>query len=223
MNAKAKKVAGTTVLMIVGLGVGLYLAPLATSSQRSNGYYGGNEAYVEPPSAWKDYPRATLTNTDRLKERPGNFQILAAIGQFLDESYSIEPNPTNLAFPINFNGKTYESRGDLDHDRSVEHDEALQSGKDLYNPRRLSNIDVHDIKFVELAKGESVEFDGEPRSGQFKWVREKHPGRMIVAYLNVTKSSLKSDEATGGSDAPYEMVMAFAHGGNRWRLCWIND
>src|SRR5436190_21705228 len=68
----------------------------------------------DPNKGWMDYPADKLKETERLKQRPGDIQVLAAISEFYEGIYRIRPDFSQCAYPLQTGEQVANSLADVE-------------------------------------------------------------------------------------------------------------
>jgi hypothetical protein len=173
-----------------------------------------DKADNDPNRGWVDY--ADLNQTDRLKERPGNFQVLASIDEFLEGSYSVRPDYSRCAYPLQLNANTHLTWDDL----QKELDEQTANGERPKNPLRKYNVQIRSLSIHDAENfSTSAEFkklrDFEQK--RFTDVRKRHPGRAVIAFVQADLESLKGTKVESG-----QMILYLVFAKNRWQVAWYD-
>jgi hypothetical protein len=168
---------------------------------------------------WVDY--ADLEQAGRLKERPGNYQLLGALVEFLDGMYKVRPDYSMCAFPFQSDSG---SVGSLKEAERVL-DEAVR-GRTRRNKLRSYNLDikslsVHDpdemLRSEDLRK--KVRFGGKWLA-RLRKVRKNHPGRAALVLANLPLASLRSPKVEGGDRQ--DVLFYLVHSQGRWKVAWFD-
>ncbi len=173
------------------------------------------EATNEQQLGWVDYD--DLDQEERLKERPGNYQVLATVADFFDGIHQIRPAYRRCAFPVQL-GRHVFSRAD---DIEKHLDREAKQGRNQ-NKLRKYNIQIRSLSINEAETfGKSAEFKKLFESDQkiFVEVRERHPGRAVVALVSADLESLRSPKVERG-DEPFIFYLVWQRG--RWLVAWFN-
>jgi hypothetical protein len=173
-----------------------------------------DKADNDPNKGWVD--QDNLTQTERLKERPGNFQVLAAIYEFFEGCYSVRPDYSRCAFPLQLDATMHLTWDDL----QKELDEQTANGERPKNPLRKYNVQIRGVSIHDAEKfSTSDEFkklrDFEQK--KFTDVRKRHPGRAVIAFVQADLESLKATKVESG-----QMILYLVFAKNRWQVAWYN-
>lgn len=172
----------------------------------------------DPNRGWVDYEPKTLTEHERLKDRPGNFPVLAAVSQFFDSIYQIRPDYSGCAYPLQLNTKIYASWNDLQEELDVK---AANGGK--RNKLRQYNVQIRSLSvhnagtFPDAAEFKKLNEEGQKRFGE---VRKRHPGRALVVLVETDLESLQSPKVEAG-DVPSILYLVRLE--SQWRVAWFED
>lgn len=168
---------------------------------------------------WVDYDAADLTQKDRLKQRPGNYPILAALSEFLDDWYRVRPDYSRCAFPFQDNSKTFQTLEDVEKFL----DERAKGGRAPKNKLRQFNINVSGLSVYDPDKAlQSPEIlkkvGSKSQQDRLAAVRKAHPGRAVLVLADLELESLQSSKVEGGGPT----ILYLIHAGGRWKVAWID-
>src|SRR5262249_52952952 len=130
---------------------------------------------------WVDYDAADFTEKDRLKDRPGNYAILAALSELLDAWYQVRPDYSRCAFPFQDDSKTFQTPAEAEKFL----DDRARGGRAPTNKLRQFNINLSGLSVYDpdnaLASPEVLKTVGKkfPRD-LLAAVRKAHPGRAVL-------------------------------------------
>lgn len=128
---------------------------------------------------WVDYD--DLDQTKRLKERPGNFKALTAIGQFFEDRAKSNPRKTNKLRQFN-----------------------------VY----IRKISLHDA--ATFLKSPAANRLLKSQRKQFIEVRKRHPGRAVLALVDVDLKALQCPTVEQGTNWPIYLIW----NKDRWQVAW---
>ncbi|HMC66452.1 MAG TPA: hypothetical protein VKI65_16070 [Gemmataceae bacterium] len=197
-----------SVLCFVGFGI-VALAALTV------GQHGGiAQDKKDPNREWVDYD--DLDQTERLKERPGNYQILGAISEFYDAMYRVRPDYSRCAFPFYEDSKRFNNLEEIHKwwddwakDRAVARNKLRQFNIEI---KSFSAYDPDEVsKSPQLLKKLPHKTDQE----RFAKVRKDHPGRAVLVLLKEELRSLQSKKIEEGDG-----ILYLVHSGGRWKVAW---
>jgi hypothetical protein len=169
----------------------------------------------DPNRGWVDYDN--LNQTERLKERPGNYQALATITDFLDGIHQVRPAFRSCAYPLQLDRELVESAKDMEKGL----DDLAEKGANQ-NKLRKYNIRVRSLSLHNAERfGKSLSFKKlhESERKRFAEVRKRHPGRAVVALVHADLESLRSPKVEADED-PYMFYLVWQKG--RWLVVWYN-
>ncbi|MCA8910602.1 MAG: hypothetical protein KDB82_02770 [Planctomycetes bacterium] len=188
----------------------------------------GPEPIPEGESVWEDYDAKDLDNEKRLPDRPGNFEVIAKVGEFWEAMYQIDPDYNDVAYPLCWNHEWYQTKEEQDADEAADEAKYRKSGRKHKNKLRQFNVVMHKLTFLNLKEGESgipnfadrglteVEVD------EFAEVRKKHPERCVVVLIRAGLESLQSNKIEGdNSDADFALCWVKKKD-NGWKLVWMS-
>lgn len=168
----------------------------------------------DPHKGWVDYDN--LDQKERLEERPGNYQTLAAVAEFFDRIYAVRPDYSRCAYPLQLDTRVYADWDEL----QKELDERAQGTKPK-NKLRQFNVQIRSlaVRDADTFAG-TVEFKKwHPlQQKRFTELRKRHPGRAVVALVHADLESLQSPKVESG-DEPLVLYLASSKGG--WRVAWF--
>lgn len=196
----------TMICTYIGMALGMFLLVYCRSGR-------GQEAKDEN-KGWVDYN--DLKETERLKERPGNYQVLGAVSNFFDGSYQIRPDPSQCAYPYQEDSKTFANR------EEVEKWLDAHKGK---NKLRQYNINIKSLSIFDAGEMERSpalrkKLGNQNMQDRFVAVRKRHLGRAVVVLLDLDLYSLQSKKIEEGSlDDP--IVLYLIRVQDDWRVAWF--
>jgi hypothetical protein len=192
--------------MAIGIVLGLVLLVYSRSGR-------GQDAKDEN-KGWVDYD--DLKETERLKERPGNYQVLAAVSDFFDQAYRIRPDCSRDAYPFQSDSKTFANREEAERwlDAHKGRNKLRQ-----YNIN-IKSFSVYDAGEMERSPELRKKLGKQFMQDRFAVVRKRHPGRAVVVLLDLDLYSLQSKKIEEGSlDNP--IVLYLIHAKDGWRVAWF--
>ncbi|MEZ5992088.1 MAG: hypothetical protein R3E76_07025 [Planctomycetota bacterium] len=193
----------------------------------------------EDESIWEDVPETELTNGERLKSRPGNFEALATLLEFVEGTVRVEPKFLNLAFPFRQERVILSSKDDEEPETRVEIEvvaseedfkarfgeieaRTRKRGKKRQNSTRKRNLFIERLEVLDFAP-EEAELVGaddfgltEDQVAAFGDLRKDHPEQCCLVKLTMRMESLDSDR-TSTDDSVFCLVRK----PNGWKICWI--
>lgn len=198
------------IVLCAGMGFALGMVILAVSRA------GSGQEVKDANKGWVDYD--DLTETERLKERPGNYQVLGAVSDFFDRMYRIRPDYSQCAYPLQEDSKTFTNQ--------EEADKRLDAGRHK-NKLRQYNINIKSLTVYDAGEMDhSAELRkklGNPRmQDRFLAVRKRHPGRAVVVLLDRELHSLQSKKIEGGGPDD-QKVLYLVRSKECWRVAWIDN
>lgn len=140
---------------------------------------------------WKDVPLEELTNEARLKYRPGNFEAVGVVVEFMRGLYQVEPEYRNLSFPLQLGGHFIESQDDFEP--------FAEPDRSGHNPLRKSNLEIEGIDVFNLESSMQVKDIpqdmgfSERESDSVVRLRESYTGRLVVISLRLRTEDLTSE------------------------------
>jgi hypothetical protein len=193
-------------LILAGIGIVLGVS-LGAFNQAGRGQDAKNAN-----KGWEDYK--DLKETERLRERPGNYQILGAISEFLDNSYKLQPDLNPCIYPLQLDSKTLANR------------EEAEKWLDRLKPRNkfrsynlnIKSLFVHDAGEMERSEELRKKLGKQYVQDLFLAVRKRHPGRAVVVLLDLELHSLQSKKIEAGDP----IILYLVHSKNRWRVAWFD-
>lgn len=194
---------GTSIGIVLGLSVLVY-------SRSGRGQDAKNEN-----KGWVDYD--DLKETERLKERPGNYQVLAAVSDFFDRAYRIRPDCSRDAYPFQQDSKTFAKREEAERWLDA------HKGK---NKLRQYNINIKSLSVYDAGEMENSpelrkKLGKQFMQDRFVAVRKRHPGRAVVVLIDLDLYSLQSKKIEAGSlDDPIVLYLICVKDG--WRVAWFD-
>ncbi|MGH7222973.1 MAG: hypothetical protein ACRELF_07085, partial [Gemmataceae bacterium] len=173
-------------LICAGTGIVLVVAILAF------GRIGRGQDAKDANKGWVDYD--DLKETERLKERPGNYQVLGAVSDFFDRIYRIRPDYSQCAYPLQQESKTFTNL--------EEAEKWLDKGRRKNKLRQyninIKSLSVHDAADMERSAELRKKLGKRFMQDRFLAVRKRHPGRAVVVLLDLELHSLQSKKIEGG-------------------------
>jgi hypothetical protein len=162
---------------------------------------------------WIDYD--DLTEAERMKTRPGNYQVLAALSDFLEAIHQVRPDYTRCAFPFQENSNTYEGLDDMRKvlDESAKRASAPKNKLRKYNIT-IKSLVIHDADTVAKAPDKILKLRTLPE--RFVEVRKRHPGRAVVVLANIDLESLHSSKIENSGDFLFYLL----YGDKGWKVAW---
>jgi hypothetical protein len=170
----------------------------------------------DPYKGWIDY--VDLKQTERLKERPGNYAVLAAVAEFFDGLYAIRPDYSRCAYPLQLDSGTYASWDEV----QKELDARANDGGRQKNAIRSYNVIIRSCSIHSAESfSESVEFKKlhKHRQKRFGEVRKRHPGRAVMVLVHADLESLESPKVEG-SEVP--LILYLVHAKKQWQVAWFD-
>lgn len=191
----------------------LVTATLVCSLVAATRLFSVSEPPQDPHRGWVDYD--DLDQVERLKERPGNYHVLATVADFFDGIYQIRPAFKSCTYPLQLTGVVIERAEDIEKGLN---EQAKGGGRK--NKLRQFNIQVRSLS-VHDAEGfdKSAEFKKlhESDRKRFGEVRKRHPGRAVVVLVQADLESLQSPKVEGG-EVPNIFYLVWQKG--RWLVAW---
>lgn len=186
------------------------------------------EPIPEGESVWRDYPEEDLDYEPRLPNRPGNFEVLAAVARFLEGQYAIEPDYPDLAFPFWDESKKYETKGDWDEYWEEREANDRERGEHRTNKLRQYNLELVTLSFVNVAAG-STELPNFTSYGmsqthfeRFVEMRAAHKERCVLVLVTADLESLQSEKVEPIT-AKDPLKLFFVKKPDGWKLTYYED
>jgi hypothetical protein len=204
--------------------------PYRNRAYRGNAARSGNSAPRDPipegESVWEDYALESLDNGERLKDRPGNFEVLTMIGRFFESVYQVEPLFDDVAYPLQQGSGVVASKeeGDAEYERRMRR--AREAGRKERNKARSYNFVIHKVTLQDFKHGEDsitnpVSLGVDLRKvDRFIQVRKAHPERCVLAMIRMSWESLQSDKVEfNRSDS--DIILCWVKKDDGWKLVWF--
>lgn len=195
----------------------------------------------EDESVWEDVPESELTNTERLKSRPGNVAVFGTLDEFFAGLGQVEFEFREFTFPFWQDVVSVRSQEDGEEERTVmtevfdsrerfneQFDEMEKSfrkrGRKQHNPWRTRNTFIEHIEVLDFAPEasslENAESFGmnERLTKTFGEVRKVHTEQCCVVRISVRFEELTSEETNED-----ELILCLVRKANGWKICWIGQ
>lgn len=186
------------------------------------------EPIPEGESVWQDYPEEDLDYEPRLPNRPGNFEVLAAVARFLEGQYAVEPDYPDLAFPCWDHAKKYDSVEDFEKYWEKLEAKDRERGEHRTNTLRQYNVELVMMSFVNIAAG-STELPNFASYGmsqtdldRFVEMRVAHKERCVLVLVTADLESLQSQKVESIT-VKDPLKLFFVRKPDGWKLTCIED
>lgn len=170
----------------------------------------------EKVEGWKDVPLDELTNEARLRNRPGNFEAIGTVIDFMKGIYQVEPEYRHLSFPCQFESQFIESREDFKPPAEPD-----SSG---HNRLRKRNIEIESILVFNLDVSlstkdvpEDMGFVG-AEIDRVARLRESYQGRFVLVAMKARSEALDSDSLRKGESVRFVLHRKT---GEDWKIIYI--
>lgn len=229
MVVKGLLVTGMTSLgLLAGLGA---VKMQSTQNRPPNGVSssGGNSLddfeYDEdaPDAEWEE---VKLKNKDEIPRRPGNYEVLGAITDFMQGLHAMRPE-ARCAFPMLFDGGLVESHDDFNRSLREKEQKLGSEGKQASNKRRGYNY-----YFTKLAIEEYVDGKLDGNAGMVLRERElervaiaskHHSGRMYVVRATMDIAHLQRDSRRDDTvSKDNNDIFAVAQTADGWKVVYYD-
>lgn len=190
-------------------------------------------------SIWEDVPESELTNTERLKSRPGNLAVFGTLHEFFDGLGHVEFEFRELTFPFWQDVASVRAQQDGEEERTIttevfdtrdgfndQFDEMEKSyrkrGRKQHSPWRTRNTFIEKIEVLDFAPGASslenaAEFGMNERLAKtFGEIRNVHTEQCCVVRVTVRFELLTSEETKED-----ELILCLVRKAEEWKICWI--
>lgn len=179
---------------------------------------GPRDPVPERVEGWKDVPLEELTNEARLKNRPGNFEAVGVVIDFMRGLYQVEPEYRHLSFPLQFESQFIESREGFKP--------LIEPDSTGYNRMRKKNIEIESILVFNLDDSLStkdVPQDmgfGDAEGDRIARLREHYEGRFVLVATKCRSEALDSDSSRTGESIRFVL---HRKAGEDWKIIYIKD
>jgi hypothetical protein len=176
---------------------------------------------------WEDYPAEDLDYEPRMADRPGNFEVVAAVARLLDGLYAVEPDYTDMAFPFWDESKKFDSEEAWNTFWKEREDQDRADGRHRTNKLRQYNLELSELRFVNIAAGkaELTNFAemgmGQGNVDTFVEMRKHHTERCVLVLVSADLESLQSDKVESDEKDPWKFF--FVRKATGWKLTYFED
>lgn len=199
--------------------------PLDSDDYPDNGSRTQRDPIPEGESVWEDYD--DIQDSPRYKDRPGNYQALFALYDFLEGQYQVQPEYRQAGFPLYIGGNDppIETKEDLETMYKQFENKIRASGRKKKNKIRQFNIDLKEIRLFDLHSGADLPPRAETKLTEKQEVRvleirRRHDGRGLLIRSIEQHPALQSDKIEGTLDGSYYWYMLVRSDGV-WKVVWF--